>query len=258
MAGNALPLVLLAGAAFLLTRKKGEKKGFTADDLPADQGQGASDDEPSSTIPGTKTYAPDEDNPNIGFDATANMPFVETIDDYQAWKSKLEQADPMWIGSSEFIDMDEELAEVGKFIEQNMSVFGNYVGRTVDRSELDPVAADAMMADNPIIEEGLANLFAGNPGLEGIIFFTKPDGQTKLAAYLIFSDATAQQTAVTNIAALKQFYTGAGVDTVILSGYRGMQGPSLFEAIKAFLNANLPKGASIGGLTETMQGSLSP
>jgi hypothetical protein len=249
MAGNALPLVLLAGAAFLLTRKKGDEG--KSSDLPSDQGSSAKPDE-GTGIPAQSDPGAAGDNPNIEFDPSAHMPWVETIEDYQQWGSAKDAKAPLWIGSMEFLDMNEELADVGKFVEAHMPAFGNVYGRTVDRSELDPVASEAMASDEMGVDQTITAMFAENPGLEMILIFIKPSEPQKMALFLLFADAFKAQESVTRIGQFKQAAAAQGIETTVQSAYFGMNAPSVEESVKAFLHSTLPKSTGL------IQGALIP
>jgi len=246
MAGNALPLVLLAGAAFFLTRKKGGSK--TSDTvIPEGQGQGATP-KPDET----QDESPDEPAEGGAFDATAQMPWIETIEDYQAWTQALEAGEEnrLWTGALEFRDMNDQHAEVGIFIEEQLNAYGRTYGRTVDRSELDPEVKEAMLASElAMVEKAIDEVFETFTGLDFLLVFLNDSLPVSLAIMLVFDSAASQGASMTKMAEFDQKWNDLGVDVLIKAGFMGMTGPELPDAIAAFLESFLPKNYVTPGLT---------
>jgi len=269
MAGNALPLVLLAGAALLLMKKKGD--GGSTGELPADQGAGAGGGDDSGDENGAGngngngevTDEPSEEEAayrvDWTFDPTASMPWIETVEDYQAWAAKLDATDEerVWTGALEFRDMDEHHAEIGLFIEEEMGAYGQTYGRTVDRTELDPEAKAAMHgADGmALIEKGIDETFENTPGLDFLLVFLNDSLPFKMPILFVFDSSQSQGAAMSKVADFKTKWGSMGVQVASQVGYIGMSSPSLKEVVRAFLEANLPKKSQIGGLTPTLETS---
>ena len=282
MAGNALPLVLLAGAALFMMKKKGD--GASAGGIPEDQGKsattgngngagngngngngnGAGNGNGNGNGNGEIDPATEEEAFRVDwtFDPTANMPWVETLEDYQAWNAKLDaDEENVWTGALEFRDMDEHHADLGAFIENEMGQYGQTIGRTIDRPELDPAAKEAMEAsDNAIVEKGIVKLFE-DPGLDFLLVFVNDalPPKMKMSILFVFDSDQSQGASMSKVADFKAKWATVGVQVATQVGYIGMQYPSsLKSTIKAFLNANLPKKVAIGGLPPSIDASSNP
>ena len=246
MAGNLIPLVALTGAAFFLTRKGDSKeapKDNECDPLdPSTWGEGNMCVEQNgrwvkAEEGGLTTGFVEE----TGIDQTLQMPMITTSDDHTAWGNIIKGKDPTWIGTIEFLNMDTYLEKMGHFIEEEMDIYEDVYGRTVDRSELDPVAAEAMIEENEVVESTLADLFAANVGLEMLLLFIKPEGSKSMGVYFLFDTQANQDAAVGNIANFKTALEGLGIQSYLRYGYRDMQSPSAKDSVRAYLAAMLPK-----------------
>ena len=241
MAGNALLPLLLAGGAFLLMRKKGDEEG-----VPSDQG--------ADGIGGTGVSAEE-----VVFDVSADMPRIESIDDYHKWEGIVETKDVSWVGSIEYRTADEYLEGMGKFVEEELDQYGSVYGRTIDRADLDPVASAEMTQDRPVFEDAVSQLFGDNPGLDMIIVFIRPQGAPKMSLFLLFDNATHEQEAITRIGLFKDLLASKGIEDHVQSGYRGETSPSVKSQLKAFLNVTLPKKAGLGsGSIGPVEAELNP
>jgi hypothetical protein len=124
MAGNALPILLAAGAALFLMKKKGDEKD-SGTPLPSlDDGE-------------TKPVEEEE----IVFDVTADMPRIESLEDQQKWANIFADKAPEWVGTIEYLNADEHLEELGFFVEESLDHHAMVYGRTIDRAELSEDAA---------------------------------------------------------------------------------------------------------------------
>lgn len=240
----------------MMTRKKGGTAPKTNGEIPKDQGQSADEpkDEPEDEP------APDEPAPK-GFDPEANMPWVDTVGDYQAWTQKLEDTAALrdWAGSLEFRDMQDHHAELGIFVEEQMNIYGKTLGRTVDRAELDPEALQAMFdSDIGALEKAAAQVFDDVPGLDFMIYFMNDSMPLKLAALFVFDNYESQAASMSKVANFKSAWQAVGIQVETQVGYIGQTAPTLQEKIKAFLNSTLPVKVEVGSLGPTIQGSLNP
>lgn len=257
MAGNLLPLVALAGAAFFLT-KKGDAKVAPSDNEcdpfdPSTWGEGNVCIEQN----GRWVKAKEAGIGSTGiagfeattFDKTLQMPMIVTSEDHTTWGNMIKGKDPTWVGSIEFLDMDVYLEKMGQFIEEEMDAYEDVYGRTVDRQELDPVAAAAMKEENAMVENGIVDLFSGNQGLEMLLLFIKPEGSKKMSVYFLFDTKANQDAALGNIGNFKTALEGLGIQSYLRYGYRDMSSPSVKESISAYLAAMLPKKTVEVGFT---------
>jgi hypothetical protein len=263
MAGNLLPLVALAGAAFFLTRKSDAPAAKTDECDPLNPESWAdgkicvqqngrwvladAGDIGSDGISGL----PILEDEGAFFDKTLQMPMITTSEDHEKWGAVIQDKNPIWVGSIEFFDMDAYLEETAQFIETEMDLYENVYGRTIDRSELDPVAAAAMVEENAMVENGIAQLFAGNTGLEMLFLFIKPEGSQSMSVYFLFDTEANQNAALGNIDAFKVALEGMGVQSYLRYGNRDMSSPSVKESISAYLAAMLPKKSVEMGFVPT-------